>query len=166
MHTIYLLDGSVLNGIRISFKLTFPKKSTFEFTILVLMMTIIQFCLAFPEIYACFVASSKGFCWWETLTHVISGEQQQQQIYIYIYIFFFNKVSISVESSKQLFPPSRMFLLLSYCFCFSIPSPLWKRGSEPTDTSWISSNLSHLSTGWLAGLFWCEQFSSVCIGPS
>ena len=89
MHTIYLLDGSVLNGIRISFKLTFPKKSTFEFTILVLMMTIIQFCLAFPEIYACFVASSKGFCWWETLTHVISGEQQQQQIYIYIYFFFF-----------------------------------------------------------------------------
>lgn len=59
-----------------------------------------------------------------------------------------------------------LFLLHSYCFRFSVPSHLWKQGSEPKNTSWISSNHSHLRAGWPPGLFWCEQFSSVCIGPS
>lgn len=71
-----------------------------------------------------------------------------------------------MESSRHLSPPSPTFPLHSSCFRFSVWSHLWKGGCEPKNSSWISSKPSHLRAGRPPGLFWCEQFSSVCIGPS
>lgn len=56
--------------------------------------------------------------------------------------------------------------ILLHSYSFPVSSHLWRLGSEPKDTSWISSNHSHLRAGWPHGLFWYEQFSFVCIGPS